>query len=113
MAAAQVGAWPFELDYVTSPPAMALAEAMSVGLPTISTPVACVRAVVDAGVSGMTIRPGDADAMSRSLVTLLTDHPTWQRYATAGQDSISSRFGWDRAGATTAAAYTVTVSQKV
>ena len=29
LAAAQVGAWPFKFDYTTSPPAMAVAEAMS------------------------------------------------------------------------------------
>ena len=45
LAAAQVGAWPFKFDYTTSPPAMAVAEALSVGLPVVATEVGCVRAV--------------------------------------------------------------------
>ncbi len=44
LAAAQVGTWPFKFDYTTSPPAMAVAEAMSVGLPVVPpTWRACAR----------------------------------------------------------------------
>ena len=53
LAAAQVGTWPFKFDYTTSPPAMAVAEAMSVGLPVVATDVACVRAVLEPGVNGL------------------------------------------------------------
>ena len=69
LAAAQVGCWPFLADYTTSPPAMAVAEAMAVGLPVVSTPVACVRSVMRPGVDGIAVPPGDSVALGRALVT--------------------------------------------
>ena len=48
---------PFKYDYTTSPPAMAAAEALSVGLPTVATDVSCLRAVVEDGVNGMVVPP--------------------------------------------------------
>jgi len=105
LAAAQVGAWPFKFDYTTSPPAMAVAEAMSVGLPVVATDVACVRAVVEPGVNGLLVPPADAGALAAAIVPLLRDKDLWQRYAEAGPQSVRERFGWDRVAATTAKAY--------
>ncbi len=104
LANAQVGTWPFLADYTTSPPAMAVAEAMAVGLPVVSTPVACVRSVMRPGVDGLAVPPGDSAALAGALVRLLTDSPSWQRYATAGQEAVS-RLTWERAAETTAALY--------
>jgi glycosyltransferase involved in cell wall biosynthesis len=105
LASAQVGVWPFKFDYVTSPPAMAVAEALSVGLPVVSTDVACVRAVVRDGVDGVLVAPADAPALARAVVGLLTSPATWQRFAEAGPLAVSERFGWDRAAEVTEAAY--------
>lgn len=105
LAAAQVGAWPFKFDYVTSPPAMAVAEAMSVGLPVVSTPVACVRAVMRPGVDGLAVPPADATALAAAITRLLTDRDEWDRFAEAGPAATRERFGWDRAAEVTAAAY--------
>ena len=105
LAAAQVGAWPFKFDYTTSPPAMALVEAMAVGLPVVGTDVACVRAVLDDGVNGLSVPPADAPALARALVTLLRDETVWQRYAQAGLESATQRMGWERVAERTAEAY--------
>jgi alpha-maltose-1-phosphate synthase len=105
LAAAQVGCWPFKFDYTTSPPAMAVAEAMSVGLPVVGTDVACVRAVLRDRENGLAVPPADPAALAAALVRLLTDRAAWQRYATAGLDSVTARLGWDRMAAVTAAAY--------
>ncbi|AEV85695.1 Glycogen synthase [Actinoplanes sp. SE50] len=104
-AAAQAGAWPFKFDYTTSPPAMALVEAMAVGLPVVGTDVACVRAVLEPGVNGLSVPPADPRALARALIRLLTDEPAWQRYARAGRASARDHMGWDRATALTADAY--------
>jgi glycosyltransferase involved in cell wall biosynthesis len=103
-AAAQVGAWPFLADYTTSPPAMALAEAMAVGLPVVSTPVACVQAVMRPGMDGLAVPPGNQQALAEALVRLLTDRVAWQRYATAGP-AATAKLSWNAAAEATEAAY--------
>jgi starch synthase len=108
LAAAQVGTWPFKFDYTTSPPAMAVAEAMSVGLPVVATDVACVRAVLEPGVNGLAVPPADPVALAGALAQLLGDETTWRRYAEAGVRSVRERLGWDRAAAVTAQAYEAT-----
>jgi alpha-maltose-1-phosphate synthase len=105
LAAAQVGSWPFKFDYVTSPPAMAVAEAMSVGLPVVSTPVACVRAVMRPGVDGIAVPPADPGALAAGITRLLTDEAEWTRLAEAGPRATAERFGWDKAAEVTARAY--------
>ena len=104
LAGAQVGAWPFKFDYTTSPPAMAIAEALSVGLPVVATDVGCVRAVVEPDVNGLTVAPGDASALATALLRLLTDHGHWQRLAAAGP-ATTRRLSWSRAAEVTASAY--------
>ena len=105
-AAAQVGAWPFLADYTTSPPAMALAEAMAVGLPVVSTPVACVQAVMRPGADGMAVPAGDARLLAEALTRLLTDRPTWERYALAG-NAAAAKMSWKAAAEATETAYRV------
>ncbi len=83
---------------------MAVAEAMAVGLPVVSTPVACVRSVMRPNVDGLAVPPGDAAALSAALLTLLTDHVTWDRYSAAGQQAVT-RLSWANAALTTAAVY--------
>jgi len=104
LAGAQVGAWPFKFDYTTSPPAMAIAEALSVGLPTVATEVGCVRAVVEPDVNGLTVPPGDAPALATALLRLLTDGDLWRRLATAGP-ATTRQLSWSRAAEATDAAY--------
>jgi alpha-maltose-1-phosphate synthase len=105
LASAQVGTWPFKFDYTTSPPAMAVAEAMSVGLPVVATDVACVRAVLEPGVNGLAVPPADPQALAAALISVLTDELSWHRFAEAGVRSVREKLGWDRAAEVTAAAY--------
>lgn len=104
LAAAQVGAWPFQFDYTTSPPAMAVAEAMAVGLPVVATDVRCVRSVLEPEVNGLAVQPGDAQGLASAILRLLTDRTEWERYAQAGPVSME-QFSWARAAEATAAAY--------
>jgi glycosyltransferase involved in cell wall biosynthesis len=104
LARAQVGTWPFLADYTTSPPAMAVAEAMAVGLPVVSTPVACVRSVMRPGIDGLAVPPGDARALGAALTRLLTDSAEWNRLSAAGREAVS-QLTWDRAAEATAGVY--------
>ena len=105
MAAAQVGVWPFKFDYTTSPPAMAVAEALSVGLPVVSTSVACVEAVLGDAPPGLIVPPQDSLSLGRAIVELLSDPVTWQSYADRAPGYVRDRLGWERTAETTAMAY--------
>ena len=110
MAKAQVGAWPFKYDYTTSPPAMAAAEALSVGLPVVATDVACLRAVVQDGVNGAVVPPSDPGALAAAIVHLLREPDLWQRYASAGPSWVEQKLSWEGMAATTSAAYADTLA---
>lgn len=105
MAAAQVGTWPFKYDYTTSPPAMAAAEALAVGLPVVATDVACLRAVIQQGVSGEVVPAADPVALASAIVRLLRDRTLWEQYATAGPKWVADNFSWEGMAQTTATAY--------
>jgi glycosyltransferase involved in cell wall biosynthesis len=92
---------------------MAVVEAMSVGLPVVATDVACVRAVLEPGVTGLAVPPARPAALADALVTVLGDEVTWRRYARAGVRSVVERLGWDRAAAVTAEAYETTEYARV
>jgi alpha-maltose-1-phosphate synthase len=110
LSAAQVGTWPFKFDYTTSPPAMAVAEAMSVGLPVVATDVACVRAVLEPGVNGLAVPPARPGALADAIANLLRDELTWRRFSAAGLKSVRDKLGWDRAADVTARAYSSTTA---
>jgi glycosyltransferase involved in cell wall biosynthesis len=104
LASAQVGAWPFLADYTTSPPAMAVAEAMAVGLPVVSTPVACVRSVMAPDQDGLAVPPGDSQALARAIVRLLTQPADWAAFSEAGLRA-AARMSWEAAAQATQEVY--------
>ncbi len=110
MAGAQVGTWPFKFDYTTSPPAMAVAEALAVGLPTVTTSVACVQAVLGEGGPAVVVPPDDASALAGGLIRLLRDRGLWEDIAARSPGFVDERLGWARAGETTALAYSEALS---
>lgn len=105
MADAQVGAWPFKFDYTTSPPAMAVAEALSVGLPVVSTSVACVDAVLGDEAPALTVPAQDPGALADALIRLLRDRQLWDRFAAQSPEFVRSRLGWDQMASVTEGAY--------
>ncbi|MFH1858087.1 MAG: glycosyltransferase family 4 protein [Candidatus Omnitrophota bacterium] len=48
-------------------------EAMGIGIPVVSTRVGAVPELVEEGVAGLLVPPGDADAMAEALLQLLQD----------------------------------------
>jgi alpha-maltose-1-phosphate synthase len=105
LAEATVGVWPFKFDYTTSPPAMALAEAMAVGLPVVSTPVTCVRAIARDGENAALVPVADERRLADAIVRLVTDRAEWTRLSSAGLETIRHEASWDAAAAATCAAY--------
>lgn len=60
---------------------MSILEAMSAGIPVISTNVGGVPEVIDSGVSGILINPGDVNALSEAILLLMKNKLLWDSVA--------------------------------
>lgn len=77
---------------VWEPFGMVAAEAMSVGKPVAVSRVGGLPEVVEDGVSGVVVPPGDPDALFRAVDRLLADRGLRQRLAEAGARRVAERF---------------------
>lgn len=67
----------------------ALLEAMATGLSVIATRVGAIPEVVEDGVSGLLIEPGDVDALARALARLAQDPDERARLGRAAREKIA------------------------
>ena len=104
LASSQVGCWPFKFDYTTSPPAMAVTEALSVGLPVVATDVGCIRSAVSDGAGAELVAPMRPGMLAERLIRLLTNEQAWHRHAAVAPDVVA-RMSWDAAARSTRMAY--------
>jgi glycosyltransferase involved in cell wall biosynthesis len=73
-----------------------LIEAMGCGLPTVSTDLPGIRAVVDDGVTGWTAPAGDAAALGAALREALAAGPAGRAgMGAAGRARCEARYGWE------------------
>lgn len=70
-------------------------EAMACGLPVIGTRVAGTEELVQDGVSGLLVPPGDVEGLGKGLATLIEDGPLRQRMG-EGARAMAEGFGCDR-----------------
>jgi phenylacetate-CoA ligase len=68
-------------------------EAWASGVPVVSTNVGGVPDLIRHEVDGLLVAPGDAGAMARAMLSLLTDADSARRFADAGLAS-ARRYGW-------------------
>lgn len=71
-------------------------EAMAFGLPVIASNVGGLPEVVEDGVTGILVPPGDAKALAGAIIRLLSDADLRRRLAQAGQARVRSEFTIDR-----------------
>ena len=69
-----------------------LMEAMASGVPVVATRIAGVPELVDDEVSGLLVRPGDADALAAALERLAGDEPLRAGLAAAGRAKVRAEF---------------------
>ncbi|MBL4607981.1 MAG: glycosyltransferase, partial [Pseudomonadales bacterium] len=67
-----------------------LLEAMSCGVPVVATRAGGIPEVVDEGVSGLLVEPGNIDQLSDAILTALS--VTWDRSCIKSQ---AERFTWE------------------
>jgi O-antigen/teichoic acid export membrane protein/glycosyltransferase involved in cell wall biosynthesis len=73
---------------------ISMLEAMAAGLPVVSTPVGGIPDVVEDGVEGFIVKPGDVEALADRLARLINDPERRRRMGRRAQDKVRP-FNWD------------------
>jgi len=81
------------------------AEAMAFGVPVVATSAGGLPEVVEDGVTGILVPPGDVRALAEAIVRVLDDPYLRQRMGKAGRSRVLSRFAVDRVVHETLAVY--------
>lgn len=71
-------------------------EAMALGVPCVATRIAGVPKLIEHGVTGELVPPGDGSALTAGILRLLNDSELRLRYAGAGRAAIVARYDFAR-----------------
>ena len=69
-----------------------LLEALATGLPAVSTDVAGIPEIIDSGVSGLLVPPGNVECLADELARILSDPQLQKRLALAGRSKAERDF---------------------
>lgn len=69
-----------------------LMEAMAAGVPVVATQIAGIPELVEDGINGYLVPPGDAAAVARRTAQLLTDADLRDRLGSAGRAKVDAEF---------------------
>jgi glycosyltransferase involved in cell wall biosynthesis len=71
---------------------MALLEAMSYGLPIISSPVGGIPTLISNGTNGLLVTPGDTAALTQAIERLMSDPKEAARIGAAGRQTVKEHY---------------------
>lgn len=74
------------------PLGMVIIEAMACGRPVVISRAGGAQEIVNEGVDGMTVLPGDVEGMADAIATLTRDAALRERLGAAGRRNVESRF---------------------
>jgi glycosyltransferase involved in cell wall biosynthesis len=80
-------------------------EAMACGVPVVATSAGALSEIIEDGVTGITVPPGDSDALRDALRRLLSDPELCRRMGEAGRQRVVERFTWRQTALRTAEVY--------
>lgn len=69
-----------------------LMEAMAAGVPVVATQIAGIGELVEEGISGYLVPPGDPVSLSKGIETLLTDKQLRAQFGIAGRHKVEEEF---------------------
>lgn len=75
---------------------LVVAESLYLGVPVVTSSAGGLPEIVQDGVDGLLVPPGDADALAGALVQVLGNDDLRKRLAGAGRERIASRFSFER-----------------
>ena len=71
-------------------------ESFAVGLPVIATNVGATPEILNDGVNGILVEPGDIDGLTTAIVRMANDHALRERIGKQGYADIQERFSAER-----------------
>jgi glycosyltransferase involved in cell wall biosynthesis len=90
--AADIFVFPTENDAFPS----SLLEAMTSGLPVVTTPVGAIKEIVRDGQTGLLVRPRDPNALASALERLLDDRVLSARLGRSAHEAVQGRYSAER-----------------
>jgi glycosyltransferase involved in cell wall biosynthesis len=84
---------------------MVISQAMCVGLPIVTTRVGGIPEMIEQGLTGVMLEPGDVDALTVELARLIENPAARQQLATAAREVGFTRYHPESIARATAAAY--------
>lgn len=85
----------FTLPSLYEPFGMAALEAMAYEMPCVVTNIQALREIVEPGVTGDLVEPGDDEALAWKLQTLLDDPPALARMGREARRRVLHTYTWD------------------
>lgn len=82
----------FVLSSVAEGMPMTVLEAMATGLPVVATDVGGVASVVEAGITGTLVQPGDPPALAAALGAYVADEKLRHQHGAAGRARVAAKF---------------------
>ena len=90
-ATARLGVFPSRIESF----GLSVAEALGAGLPVIATRAGALPEVVEDGVTGTLVPPGDPEALAQAICTALEDTGKSNDMAERGRKIARQQFSWD------------------
>jgi glycosyltransferase involved in cell wall biosynthesis len=84
---------------------LAALEAMACGTPVVATRAGAFPEIVEDGISGLLVPPGDEAALARAIATMLENSLRCRAMGEAGARRIRERFSWRRSAEVMLALY--------
>lgn len=74
---------------------MSILETMALGIPNIATNIASIPEVIEDGINGFLIKPGDVYALSESILALINNRLLRNQFSEKSYELIKNRFSLD------------------